>query len=174
MDWAAAPQTGFIADVVDAMLAADKELAGMPQWDSGNRDGESRLVWPVLLQGRLVGITLNITAYPADPPLRYTITLNVPPCVWRLDFEHPYKRHKNGLSDGKRLGAYVINGPNFHAWPDNRHLATPAILPKKLECARAFDHAATFNAGLRWFCGETKILLRRDQEIDFPARERLI
>ena len=55
--------TGYIADMADAVLAADKELAGTPSWGRGNRVEEQRLVWPILINGEL-GPQLNITAYP--------------------------------------------------------------------------------------------------------------
>jgi hypothetical protein len=161
--------------MVDALLAADKELAGTAIWEAGNRIGERRLVWPVLIGGQLKGVNLNITAYPNSPPLQFGITLNVPPCVWRLDFEHPHAKHRNPLPDAERLGGYRINGSNYHAWADNRHLATAATLPKELECARALPaNIQTFEAGLRWFCGETKIRIRNEQMIEFPERTGLI
>lgn len=168
-------ETGYIADYADSLLKADKMLAGAEAWAEGNRPGERRLTWPVLVNGELVGVHLCITAYPASAPLRFTIGLNVPPCIWRLDYDPPFKRHRNPLADGARLGAYVITGPHYHAWPDNRHFATPGTLPRKLECARELPrNIQTFHAGLRWFCGETNIKIPSGPLIDLPAREKLI
>lgn len=170
-----ASETSYIADYADGLLKADKVLAGAEVWSDGNRPAERRLKWPVLVEGELVGVSLCITAYPAAPELRFTISLVVPPCIWRLDYDPPFKKHRNSLADGERLGGFVITGPHYHAWTDNQHLAEPATLPKKLDCARKLPrNIQTFHSALRWFCAETNIRIPPERMIDLPAREKLI
>jgi hypothetical protein len=38
-----------------------------------------------------------------------------------------------------QLHATVIQGPHVHHWADNRHLATPHALPKKLDFANLLE-----------------------------------
>jgi hypothetical protein len=87
-----------IADLVDRFLAeGDKALAGSPDWSPGNRDGEMRLSMPVMVKGQASPVHFQITAYPNEATLRFTLTLNWPPCFWRVDFDPPHKRHHNPL-----------------------------------------------------------------------------
>ena len=77
-----------IADLVDGLLAAQKELAGEPVWRRGNRPDEDRLDWPVLISGETSECRVSVTAYPTSPDLRFTITLNYRGYnIWRVDHE---------------------------------------------------------------------------------------
>lgn len=175
MFWNGASETDNIADKVAAFLLVEKELQGEQFWGPGNRDEERRISWPISVEGEMFGATLALTAYPDEPEQRFTITLNLPPCVWRLDMDPDYKRHRNPYDRGERLGTHTISGPNYHSWDDNRHLATPSRLPDKLTCARPLPTGfRTFERALRWFCGETKIILPNNQMVELPPRERLV
>lgn len=166
--------TRSLVETVDALLLADKTLAGEPSWAKGNRDGDFRLSMPVVIGDEMPGVTLQVTAYPNEPSLRFTITLNLPPCIWRLDFDPDTEVHHNPLDWPAQLGGYRVRGPHFHAWEDSRHLTTAATLPD-LRYARAFpSNIKTFDSALRWFCGRTKIRLSGQQRITLPPRTVLI
>lgn len=179
MHWPNAPDTGFIVDVADALLAADKELSNpLPAWQTGNRQIEKRLVWPVLVEGEFVGLNLNLTAYPNDADYtdeRFTITLNLPPCIWRLDFDPPYKRHRNPPGYGEEMGAFVVSGPSYHAWADNREFASPTRLPPRLRCARNLpSQIRSLRQAFPWFCDQANIRFSHEQMVDYPPRELLV
>lgn len=169
-----APARLDIRKRIDAFLKARKTLGGTASWGRGNRDDERRAVWPVLLAGRSVGATLQATAYPHENTLRFTIGLECPDCIWRLDFEPYYKHHPNAHTEVVRLGVEPrIAGPHFHAWADNRHLVRGARVGQ-LPVARAFKRIKKWDAALRWFCGETNIVMQKAQMLEFPRRDRLL
>ncbi len=179
MQWSGAPKTEYIAKVVDALLKADKSLDGEPPpWVEGNRRTEKRLLWPVAVDGSYIGLSLQITAYPNDPGYRgerFTITLNVPPCIWRMDFDPPYKRHTNPPDFGARTGTFTVSGKSFHSWADNRHYATKTRLPTVLGCARLLPpEVRHFRQALRWFCDETNSKILSEQMFDYPQRELML
>src|SRR5260370_14819144 len=80
---------------VDAFLAAKKALGGTASWTTVNRPDQRRAVWPVLLMRRSAGATLQATAYPHESTLRFTIGLESPDCICRVDFEPYYIHHSN-------------------------------------------------------------------------------
>ena len=169
----AAPAATPIAALIDQFLAGPKRLAGRPVWRSGNGSDDKRVVWPILVGTSVSEATLGITAYPNRTALQFTITLNLPPCIWRLDFIPPQESHSNPLDRGSMLG-YRVYGPHYHAWADNRHLATAATLPKVLLCARSLPRQITkWDQAFRWFCAAVGIALEPDQVIDLPPREGL-
>lgn len=170
------PKHESIASLVDQALAAKKSLEGEPDWAKGNRDGENRLSMPVKIKGEVSHLTLGITAYPNDPQgLRFTVTLNWPPCIWRVDFDPEHEWHLNPLDRAQILGGYRISGRHFHGWNDNRHLATHSALPDSLKCARQLPKSIrTFDDGLRWFCSEVNIVLPKDHGIIFPQKTSLL
>lgn len=159
---------------IDAFLAAKKTLGGTPEWVVGNRSEERRAVWPVMLNGRSAEATLQATAYPHEGTLRFTIGLEWPDCIWRLDFEPFYKKHSNPLAEITRLGVEPrLDGPHYHSWADNRHLVKGGRVDQ-LPVARSFKRIKKWDAAMRWFCGETKIVMTKAQMLDFPPRDRLL
>lgn len=166
-----------IADLVDELLASEKTLAGAPLWRSGTRDHDQRLIWTVLVAGESSSCSLQATSYPDEDPSRFTIALIFRDrCVWRLDHE-PENRapHHNPIQRAPLLGnVFVVRGPHYHAWSDNRYLATPNALPKELPCAREQPRqAGGWENSFRWFCGATGI----EQPLEIPAlppRRRLV
>lgn len=164
-----------VAALVDAFLAVEKHLSGVPNWVVGNRDAERRISWPIIINGQTSSPTLELTAKPNDHS-QFTISLCIPPCIWRLDFDPPSRGpHHNPLDRAKGLGGAAIYGPHFHAWSDNRHLATKMKLPDDPVCARQLPgNVRTFPNALRWFCGETKIRLESSQMIELPQRTELL
>ena len=165
---------GTFASLVDAFLDHPKALDGIPHWTPGNRKGERRIRWPVILVGQSCGADLDLTGYPGEHD-RFMIGLSFPTQIWRIDFERVTRDpHVNPVDQVERLGIGTIFGPHFHAWVDNRYLATPKGLPE-LDCARLMPPKIKgFPNALRWLCGETNIALTAAQMIDLPPRETLL
>ena len=166
-----------VAELVDRLLASNKQLVGLSGWRPGTRDHDQRLAWPVLVSGETSECVLAATCYPDESPDRFTIALNYSErCIWRVDHELPSRSpHHNPLDRVVLLdGSYQVQGPHFHSWPDNRYLATVASLPLELSCARALPpQVRGWENAFRWFCGETGI--RQPPEIpSLPPRGRLL
>lgn len=179
MDWSHFGHFDRIADAVDAFLGAEKSLTGTAKWHDGTGDGDWRTSYVVLAEGEHVGAALDLTAYPHIPTdredCRFTITLNCPQPIWRIDFEPPDKGHTNPLDRSRFLGEGLVYGPHYHSWPDNRHIATKAMLPKELGCARTLPpQIRRWEQAFRWFCGETGITLPSGAMLELPKRSRLV
>jgi hypothetical protein len=66
---------------------------------------------------------MQATAYPYEKALRFTLTLNIPQCIWRLDYDLGAESHRNPMDRLSMLdNQAVLWGPGFHAWKDNRYL----------------------------------------------------
>jgi hypothetical protein len=163
-----------VADLVDELLTASKSLSGIPIWTNGNRQEELRFSWPVLIEDELHGCYVAATAYPDSRETRFTISLVFRGiCIWRVDYEHEHKRHTNPADRIVALGCAVVAGRGFHAWSDNRHLATFAGLPKEMKCARPLpENIRGWENTFRWFCGETRIA-QPPKFPDWPTMTRL-
>jgi hypothetical protein len=161
-----------IAILIDKMLGADKTIGGVPDWKSVNH-GEHRLVMPLQIDGESSGALLEINAYPNIRELRYRVMILSPICVFRIDYVDD-EPHVNPLG----LGPYIPKGqfcePHYHSWGDNRHLCTGNALPVRLLVARIFPRIRQFDAGLRWFCGKTKIAQPSAGLIQLPRRSALL
>jgi len=157
-----------IADLIDALIEAEKSLIGEPLWHEGNRVGEEeRLDWPVLVNGESVNCKVSITAYPNLPYLRYTITLNYEDRnIWRVDHESPDRVELNPFRVGHELNGLRVIGPHCHTWADNKGDATPATIPDPLPWRRPLpDNTRSFDSTFRWFLGEVNV----DQPVALPA-----
>jgi hypothetical protein len=165
--------SAVIRSQIDLFLSASKTLGGTAIWMVGNRPDEERVVWPVLLGGRSCEATLQATAYPNDPELRFTIGLYWPDCIWRLDHDSMYKKHRNPLRDVQKNGLDpFVAGPHYHAWEDNRHLVRDRV--RELPCARSMARRLSWAPSMRWFCGQTNLRMTTTQMVDFPRRRRLL
>lgn len=178
--------TGNICDWVDSILAASKRFRGKPApWGDGNRSGELRVKrWPVEVEGELIGLFVAVTAYPTEPLLRFTVTLNVQvpgwpkaACIWRIDHEpENYKYHTPRLADFLKDTSppdTVLRVPHYHSWAANRYLCQPRLLPVELKEAAPLPNAGRFDRVFRWFCGETRIRLDKAYEMELPKSDRL-
>tara|TARA_R110002110_G_scaffold333142_1_gene544021 strand:+ start:445 stop:984 length:540 start_codon:yes stop_codon:yes gene_type:complete len=179
MDWEPVGQFDRIADAVDAFLNSSKSLAGTAEWREGNGGHDFRASYVVLVNGEHVGAALDLTAYPNlatdRNDCRFTISLNCPHPIWRIDFEPLHKGHSNPLDRFNELGEGTLFGPHYHAWQDNRHLATKRSLPKELPCARSLPaQIRKWEQAFRWFCGQTGITLPAGPVIDVPQRTLLV
>lgn len=124
----------------------------------------------VAVDGIPTGATLDATAYPLADHYPFTITLNFPPCIWRLDYDPPYSSHTNPISNFSEFER-VVYGPHYHAWADHSRYAKPNALPRELDWARPLPSSIKkYEHAIRWFCDETNIRLENDQFLELPAR----
>lgn len=162
-----------IASLVDDFLAAAKEVRGVPTWRPTGHHGQHRLVCPLFVGGESVGATLDITAYPNQAELQFTINLIFERCIWRLEHGGT-EQHTNSLDAPHDLMGAVLDGPHYHSWADNRRFSTRRELPKRLHNARLTDpEIASFEAALEWFCRQTSIVTPPPGVIVWPRRDEL-
>lgn len=163
---------GDIREVVDRLLAANKQPAGLTDWKA--QDNDCRLVSPLLVSGEISDATLTVISFPRSPELRFRIVLSYLRAIWRLDYTLD-ETHVNPAKRPDDIAEYTIQGPHFHSWKDNRHLATNNSLPRKLLVARILPpNVRTFPNAFRWFCGETHIDLGPSGVPDLPKSDRLL
>jgi hypothetical protein len=166
--------TRSIAELIDDLLAAEKTIAGDPDWRIGPYDGEDRLVMPLRIRGVSTGSDLMISAYPYLGNSKFRIMVCAEKCVWRIDhvFDEP---HVNSFSRPSDLDEYSFNEPHYHAWSDNRRFCTHQSLPDRLYNARIMPpDVRSFDSSLRWFCGKTNIVQPPHGLIALPPRRRLL
>lgn len=160
---------------MDALLAAEKELAGDPTWRRPNRATEqARLSWPVLVNGIVADCFLAATIYPEDRDLRFTITFN---ChdknVWRLDFEPWDRIEMNPFLPGHPLSGATIRGPHCHPWEENRRFGVSGRIPDELPMRIPLPNIRSWDSAFRHVLGETNI--RQPAVIPpWPPRERFL
>jgi hypothetical protein len=162
-----------IVALIDDLLAARKALGGLPTWRNMNHHGQHRLVVPILFKGESTGLELEVCAYPNREPLRFTIILRQPKCIWRVEYD-PTASHPNPFNAPKDIAGLLIVGPHYHNWSDNRRFITSGTLPKSLKNARLLPlELKTFEAAFDWFCRETNIEVPPPGTIALPARTEL-
>ena len=167
----------FVA-AVDAFMDMKKRLIGAdvsPTWQAGRDPDQLRLKLPLELDGVQHGQTLCIDAHPAYPTLRfYIMILFAPegPSICRLDYRLD-DIHPNNADSLVKLPSMVC-GPHYHAWRLNRHLAKSTAHALPLPNATPLPKIRQFDAALRWFCSENKIILPPGHRIELPAKERLL
>lgn len=143
-------------------------------WQPGGDDTTRRLVLPLQLGGEISGQSLEILAYPNEDRLKFMLTINYPPVVWRLCFD-PLQRHTNRhrkAGDGVPL---AVRGPHHHPWVQNRRFVKSTRRAIKLKNAIELPSNLTdFQETFAWFCVQTNIKLPPPRQIDLPPKEVLI
>ena len=175
------PDSRPIAELVDELLAAPKELVGDARFRPPNREEEqARLLWPVLVKGESDRCAVSCTLYPNVPDLRFTISLILSNMsVWRLDFEPDWRIEHNGPLPGQRYDSATIRGPHCHRWAENRRFASHNMIPQTLPFRVPYDGPKTgpnvwVNA-FRYFLGETGIeQIPEGRMPRWPRRDTLI
>src|SRR5260370_18889801 len=144
-----------IVDVIDELLAADKQLIGAVAWQPTQRPDEMRASWPLLIGDESpTGVSLVIDYYPEGSPARYHISLNAPKSVFRVDYDEG-AIHTNSFNAPKELAGKVVSGPHYHPWLDNRHFCAAQSLPDALLNARPLPaNPHGFQNVVRWFLGQ--------------------
>jgi hypothetical protein len=164
----------WTAEAIDDFVAADKTLVGDGHWVCDPNENQCRLKYTIAVGGVPTSSTLEIIDYPYEEPRSFTITLNLPPCVWRLDFDPPHKTHTNDVPDFHECPR-LVRGPHFHPWRLNREFLKGRRPPEELPRALPLTCGAkSFQSALDWFCSETRITFARNQLPALPPRGRLI
>ena len=164
-----------IAELVDALLAVDKSLLGNAGWAEGQRPGQRRMDWPVMVEGQTADCKVAAESYPEHDALKFSVSLvySRHP-VWRLDFEPDHTAHFNPPARAGMLGGSVVRGQHYHAWADNRYTATHGSLSKQLPCARPLPSTVQrWENAFRWFLGEVNIA-QPPVVPELPKRTRLL
>lgn len=160
--------------VVDRLLRAEKTPTGQATWADEHREGDMRLLYPLLMDGEISDAILQIIAYPRSRSLRFRLNLLYGRAVWRLDYVED-EEHVNSFNRPDDLIIGPFTGPHYHAWADNRRFATKSSLPERLENARLLeDNLQTFSNTFRWFCGQTKIDISGTEVPDLPISDQMI
>ncbi len=150
----------WTVEAVDAFVAAHKTLVGDGGWVCDPNEDQCRLKYTIAMDGVPTASTLEIIDFPLDTPRSFTITVNLPPCVWRLDFDAPPKGHTNDVPEGHECPRYV-RGPHYHPWALNRQFHTGKRPPEELPLALPLSPAIkSYKSALDWFCSETENHIR--------------
>lgn len=163
-------------DAVDLFLKTDKRLIGAddhPQWSSGRDIDTVCLKLPLEVNGEIIGQTLYIQARSQLPSLNFSIGIVFESCICRLDYCEDTK-HLNPIGSASEGLVPLIVGPHYHSWEANRNFLSAGNKAFKLKRAVPFTNARMFDAALRWFCGENRIVLPSKLTIEIPSRSRLI
>jgi hypothetical protein len=160
--------------LVDKLLASPKQPVGQAFWIDDHREGDQRLLYPLLVEGEISDATLTIIAFPRIKGLQFRLVLSYGRAIWRLDFVD-FEEHFNSFNkpDDLELGPFTC--PHYHAWIDNRRFATRTTLPVRLENARILDaNLKSFDNTFRWFCGQTKIDIAELGVPTLPTTDRFL
>ncbi|TPK58608.1 hypothetical protein FJ930_29660 [Mesorhizobium sp. B2-4-15] len=162
------------AEAVADFLAATKTVEGTDGWSCDAHTEECRLKYLLAIDGIPVSASVDIMSFPMSGNNGFTITLNVPPCIARLDFDPREKFHDNPVGDFSEFESRIY-GPHCHAWPDNACLCDSNALPKELSYARPLDPAImSYQSALFWFCQSVNIVFHNGVFIERPSRGRLL
>jgi hypothetical protein len=164
----------WTAGAVENFLAADKTLVGDGGWTCDLYEEACRLVFSLAVNGEISGHTFEITHFPLKANLEFTMIVNVPPVIMRLDYDPPTQLHVNevGNMDECQVSVY---GPHVHLWRLNKHRIRQGKLPDTLPRALPLPSAIkTFDAALNWFCAEANIFPSKGQIPALPPRGKLI
>ena len=164
-----------VATLIDNLIAARKEIGGIPDWRPTDTDpSEFRLVMPLTIDGVSTGSHLEIISYPNATPVRFRTLLVAEKCVARIDyvFDEP---HVNSFDRPHDLLEFDFCEPHYHSWSDNKRFCTRLSLPERLQNARILPTSArSFDSVLRWFCAELNIEQPPNGLIALPMRTTLI
>lgn len=163
-----------VRNLVDALLASDKQLAGIGEWRT-DMNGAHRYVRAVEYRGEIAA-ELCVKSYPRQPQLSFRLILYMMDiAIWRLDYTQDDKPHFNSHDKPLDLVLGPIQGPHYHAWGDNRRFATAHSLPKRLFNARILsEKLRSFDNAFRWFCAETRVFVANEDVPELPKRDTLL
>ena len=161
-----------IISLVEAFLQAEKTLEGIWRWSWETR-GRVRCIRPIAINGEIGDGSLEIHFYPREKPPKFRISLILQRRVWGLDFDDD-RKHTNSLNRASDAPATVF-GPHYHSWDDNKRFATKVSLPKEFKNARELPkNVRHYEQALRWFCTQTRILIRNEDIIEPPKPDTLL
>lgn len=161
---------------IDAALAADKTIAGQPEWQPGPRDGQVRWQAPLDAGGELTGLELVVDAYPRWDDLQFTILVisNITQrAVVKLEYSQ-VAAHMNNPPVPPGVPEYLIQGPHCHHWEDNKEVFSRTTLQINTSCARYLpDNVQGFENAFRWLCGYYRIDCGRYVP-DYPTSDVMV
>jgi hypothetical protein len=159
---------------IGEFLAADKTLAGDGFWVCDPNEDQCRLRYTIEVEGVPTASTFEIIDFPLTEPRTFTITLNLPPCIWRLDYDPPSKIHVNDVPEMHECPR-LVRGPHYHPWHLNAKFHGGRNAPQELPLALPYTaRTRTFKAALDWFCDQTRITFAKNQLPALPPRGRLL
>lgn len=163
---------------LDSFMAAEKVIQGADQpvmWSEGYSRFERQATFPLEYEGeQQKGVHLLVVSFPNEAALKFRLSLCFHAALSRLDYTDEY--HPNSLRVDEDAVPAVVNGPHYHSWQVNRRFFRSATAAVELRNALPFvSQARTFEAILRWYCEETRIVgLGPGHRIELPRRETLV
>jgi hypothetical protein len=168
------PTRDVFVEEVDRLLETQKVMAGADgvTWQMGRNADERCIKVPLEIGGELLGPELLVVAFPQVAG-KYSVLIVHHVAVCRLDVVPSIEYHTNPLPlPGERHAAKVF-GPHFHSWGLNRNRIEAPIKLQKLRMAEPYDGVVKLMSALRWFCGETKIMVPHSVNLQLPEKEGL-
>lgn len=165
----------MLALEVELFLTARKSLPGKAVWRRGSRENQFRIVWPIEVDGEIAhdGPRLEIVYSASAPHLRLSVSLNIPPVIFRADVDET-TRHTNHPPLPAGVPREVF-GHNCHLWADNRPRKQTASVPAALPIARPLDKIhAGWPAAVTWVCVHGNIDFDERSLPGLPRKENLL
>ncbi len=91
------PASPDVRVLVDKVLSATKKPIGRAEWVDEHREGDHRLLYPLLVEGEVSDARLTIIAYPRVRELQFRLILSYGRAIWRLDFSND-ETHVNSFN----------------------------------------------------------------------------
>ena len=163
---------------VDTFLATPKRVAGSdspPTWGPGFTPHEREMKYPLEIGGELPGAHLMVVCFTREQSLKFRLGILYGGMLCRLDYtDETHPNTLDGIADNGLPP--VVRGPHYHSWPLNRRFFRGVTIPPKLHDAAPYNEPGrSFDAVLRWFCGDTGIeSLPANHRIALPVPELLL
>jgi hypothetical protein len=169
------PSREVFVQEVDKLLALPKTLAGVDdvRWQEGRNEDEQVIKVPLEVSGEVLGPELRVVAF-LEQPGKFSVSILHVTAICRLDVVPPDEYHSNPLATPGESHAAKVLGPHFHRWELNRsRIESPVTKLQRLRIAEHYAGPTKFMSALRWFCGETKIMVPHSVAWELPKREGL-
>jgi hypothetical protein len=133
------------------------------------------MLYPLEIAGELPGAQLLIVSFPRERALKFRLGVLHGGIVCRLDYTDEVHVNSLGGAASGDVPPYV-SGPHYHSWPLNRRFFHGVAKPPKLHDAAPWNQGGrSFDAILRWFCGDTMIeSLPANHRIELPWPDLLL
>lgn len=161
-----------IRELIDDLLEVEKIIAGQPDWNPTDRDGQFR--WGGILEvgGDSTRMKIAFDAYPNEARRRIIATMSLGRCFWRAEFAE-FASHMNQppVPDGFVKG--LVIGPHYHCWADNRRFATQDQIGELHLARLAPSNIHGVENVIRWFCGQVNVSVNFEVP-EYPRRTKLL
>lgn len=168
------PSREVFIQEVDRLLSVRKDLVGGDRaaWNPGREPNEVQIKLPLEVNGEQHGPGVVLTAFPSEAG-KFSISLVHHVAVARLDVTR-FEAHSNPLDALGRRIKTLIHGSHFHRWELNKQYVEAFGKLQRLHMAEPYEGSEKFMAALRWFCGELKIIVPHDVNIELPPYGMLV